>query len=154
MTEAVTEIRQSADVLVGADWLEAHLDDPMVRVIQVDVSATGYAAGHIPGAVLWNIYTDLRDEDYRLQPPDRIEQLIRRSGITEDSTAVFYGYAPALGFWLLKHCGHAAVRILNTSRETWGRREARVGNRTGSTAGVFVRSRRGESGDPRRSHRG
>ena len=37
---------------------------------------------------------------------------------------MFYGYGPALGFWLLKLYGHADVRILDCSRDTW-RREGR-----------------------------
>jgi thiosulfate/3-mercaptopyruvate sulfurtransferase len=119
MTATTTETPRSTDVLVDADWLEAHLDDPTINVIEVDVSAAAHAAGHIPGAVLWNIYTDLRDEGYRLQPTERIRQLIRASGITAGSTVVFYGYAPALGFWLLTHFGHGEVKILNTSRDTW-----------------------------------
>ena len=32
---------------------------------------------------------------------------------------VFYGYAPALGFWLMKLYGHRDVRILDCSRDTW-----------------------------------
>jgi thiosulfate/3-mercaptopyruvate sulfurtransferase len=32
---------------------------------------------------------------------------------------VFYGYAPAMGFWLMKLYGHADVRILDCARGTW-----------------------------------
>ena len=32
---------------------------------------------------------------------------------------VFYGYAPALGFWLLKLYGHQDVRILDCGRQAW-----------------------------------
>jgi len=117
------ETDKRLETLVDASWLEEHLDDPGVRVIEVDVSPVAYGKGHIPGAVLWNIYADLRDEHYGLKPMSAIEQLVRRSGITEDTTVVFYGYAPALGFWLMKLCGHADVRILNTSRPTWSRED-------------------------------
>src|SRR5579862_1595133 len=78
--------------LVDADWLEAHLDDPDVVVVEVDVSAAAHDAGHIPGAVLWDIYTDLKDGDYQLRPAASLEALVRRSGIDADSTVVFYGY--------------------------------------------------------------
>ena len=47
------------DVLVATDWLEAHLDDPDVRVIEVDEDTTAYEKGHIRGAVGWNWTTDL-----------------------------------------------------------------------------------------------
>ena len=52
------------NVLVDPAWIAAHLDDPLVRLIEVDVSRAAYDAGHIPGAVLWNAYVDLRSPDY------------------------------------------------------------------------------------------
>jgi thiosulfate/3-mercaptopyruvate sulfurtransferase len=66
-----------------------------------------------------NIYADLKDADYRLVGTAAVERLVARSGIDPDSTVVFYGYAPALGVWLMKLYGHADVRILDCSRDTW-----------------------------------
>ncbi|MCW2750276.1 MAG: rhodanese-like protein [Aeromicrobium sp.] len=106
-------------VLVEAEWLAEHLFDPAIRVVEVDVSPTAYQDWHIDGAVLWNIYTDLKDSNYRLVDTPSVEALLTRSGIEPDSTVVFYGYGPALGFWLLTLYGHADVRILNCSREAW-----------------------------------
>ena len=106
-------------VLVDPDWLAEHLSDPTVRVVEVDVSPAAYNDWHIDGAVLWNIYTDLKDPDYRLVSPSELEVLLTRSGITPESTIVFYGYGPALGLWVMKLYGHADVRILDCSRETW-----------------------------------
>ncbi len=107
------------DSLVSADWLSAHLRDPDVHVVEVDVSSTAYEDWHIDGAVLWNIYRDLKDADYQLADHTALERLFARSGISRESTVVFYGYAPALGFWLMKLYGHRDVRILNCSRDTW-----------------------------------
>jgi thiosulfate/3-mercaptopyruvate sulfurtransferase len=90
-----------------------------VRVVEVDVSTAAYAEWHIDGAVLWNIYADLKDADYRLASRAALERLVARSGIGPDSTVVFYGYAPALGFWLMTLYGHPDVRILDCSRDTW-----------------------------------
>jgi thiosulfate/3-mercaptopyruvate sulfurtransferase len=106
-------------VLADPQWLHAHLADPHVRVIEVDVSPAAYDDWHIDGAVLWNIYRDLKDADYRLVGTAALERLVARSGISPDSTVVFYGYAPALGFWLMKLYGHPDVRILDCSRDTW-----------------------------------
>jgi thiosulfate/3-mercaptopyruvate sulfurtransferase len=111
--------RSAADVLVSADWLEAHLQDPAVRVVEVDVSRLAYDEWHIDGAVLWNIYADLKDPDYRLADAAAVQQLLDRSGIRPDSTVICYGYGPAMGFWLMKLYGHADVRILDCSRDTW-----------------------------------
>ncbi len=101
-----------------------------MRVVEVDVSRLAYDEGHIDGAVLWNVYSDLKDADYRLAGDAAVERLFARSGIRPDSIVVFYGYAPAMGFWLAKLYGHADVRILDCSRDAW-RDE---GRRWGSSA--------------------
>jgi len=106
-------------VLVDPGWLQAHLSDPRVRVVEVDVSPAAYDDWHIDGAVLWNIYADLKNADYRLVGSAALERLVARSGVGPDSTVVFYGYAPALGLWLMKLYGHPDVRILDCSRDTW-----------------------------------
>ena len=108
-----------ADVLVGPDWLEKHLDDPQVRLVEVDVSATAYNQGHIPGAVLWNVYSDLKDSEYRLLDAAAMAGLLVGTGIGPHSTVVCYGYAPALAFWLMKLYRHADVRVLDCSRRAW-----------------------------------
>jgi len=109
----------SDGVLVDPGWLHAHLSDPQVRVVEVDVSPAAYNDWHIDGAVLWNVYADLKDAEYRLTGAAALERLVARSGIGPDSTVVFYGYAPALAFWLMKLYGHPDVRILDCSRDTW-----------------------------------
>src|SRR3984957_8896212 len=109
----------SDEVLVRPEWLQAHLSDPHVRVVEVDVSTAAYNDWHIDGAVLWNIYADLKDADYRTAGPEALQGLIERSGIGPDSTVVFYGYAPAFGLWLMRLYGHRDVRILGCSRDTW-----------------------------------
>ena len=58
-------------VLVDPQWLHDHLADPRVRVVEVDVSPAAYDDWHIDGAVLWNIYGDLKDADYRPSGPPR-----------------------------------------------------------------------------------
>ena len=109
----------SDGVLVDPHWLEARLHDPAVRVVEVDVSRAAYDEWHIDGAVLWNVYADLKDSDYQLVDAAAVERLFSRSGIRPDSTVVFYGYAPAMAFWLMKLHGHTDVRILDCSRDTW-----------------------------------
>jgi len=107
------------DVLVSTEWLAARLDDPDVRVVEVVVNTKAYDEGHIPGAVVWNIYADLKDAEYRLVDTPLIEALLAKSGITADTLVVFYGYAPAFGFWLMSLYGHANVKVLDASRDTW-----------------------------------
>jgi thiosulfate/3-mercaptopyruvate sulfurtransferase len=105
--------------LVEPQWLEEHRHDPALRLVEVDVSRSSYDAGHLEGAVLWDVYQDLKDRAYQLVDRAAFELLVRRSGIEPSSTVVFYGYAPAMGFWLMRLFGHQDVRILNCSRETW-----------------------------------
>jgi thiosulfate/3-mercaptopyruvate sulfurtransferase len=83
-TQQVAGLRDGADVLVSADWLEAHLRDPAVRVVEVDVSRLAYDEWHIDGAVLWNVYSDLKDSDYRLVDAAALARLLARSGIGLD----------------------------------------------------------------------
>ena len=111
--------RAGREILVGRQWLAAHLNDPLVRVVEVDVSPAAYNDWHIDGAVLWNVYRDLKDAGYRTVGTEAVQQIVRRSGIDPESTVVFYGYAPALGVWLMKLYGHRDVRILDCSRDTW-----------------------------------
>ena len=126
-TTPVTSPLASSAVLVEPGWLEAHRHDPGVRVVEVDVSRAAYDQWHIDQAVLWNVYTDLKDPEYRLAEAPAVQRLFERSGITPDTTVVFYGYAPAMGFWLMKLYRHADVRILDCSRDTW-QREGRPGS--------------------------
>lgn len=112
-----------SEVLVDTQWVADHLSDPNVRLIEGDVVPQAYAAGHIPGAVFWNLFTDLMLPDQHLNfDPAAIEGLLSRSGITNDTTVIAYGDYPAVGgfiFWFLKVFGHRDVRVLNGARRKW-----------------------------------
>jgi thiosulfate/3-mercaptopyruvate sulfurtransferase len=115
----LTMVSEMSDAVVDARWVAGHIRDPEVRLVEVDVSRATYEQGHIPGAVLWNAYSDLRDAGYQPVARTQFEDLVARSGIDTDSTVVVYGYGAALGFWLLKANGHDDVRILDGSRDQW-----------------------------------
>lgn len=122
MTDNIARSARSTvrfDVFADPAWLAEHLDDPHVRVVEADVSRAKYEQGHIPGAILWDAYTDLHHADY--SPVDRSEfaELLSRSGLVPDDIIVFYGYGPYLGFWLLKAYGHEHALVLNGTRENW-----------------------------------
>lgn len=107
------------DVLVDPAWIAEHLDDPAVSIIEVDVSPAAYDAGHVPGALLWDAYSDLRHPNYIPIDAADFAALASRSGLTHATTVVFYGYAAHLGFWLMKRYGHATVRLMDGSRDRW-----------------------------------
>jgi thiosulfate/3-mercaptopyruvate sulfurtransferase len=113
------QLPTTVEPLVSTGWLADHLADPEVRLIEVDVSAAAYTAGHLPGAVLWNVYTDLLQPNYRIIQRDAFAALLGRSGIRPGTRVVVYGYAAALGFWMMAHYGHPEVSFLNGSRSTW-----------------------------------
>jgi len=114
-----SDVYAHPDALVSADWLAAHLDDPAVRVVEVDVSPKGYDEGHIPGAVFWDIYKTLKDPHYHLVDKAALERLLSISGITPSTKVVLYGYGPVLGYWLLKLYRHADASVLNLSKRQW-----------------------------------
>jgi thiosulfate/3-mercaptopyruvate sulfurtransferase len=112
------------------------------------VSPAAYEAGHIEGAVLCNVYRDLKDTDYRLVDRSAVEALFTRSGIGPDSIVVFYGYAPVMAMWLMKLYGHRDARLLDGSRETW-RDAGRPWTAVGAPVGTPPTQYRLPAADPR-----
>ncbi|MDJ0534162.1 MAG: sulfurtransferase [Xenococcaceae cyanobacterium MO_207.B15] len=111
------------ETLVDTQWLSEHLEDPNVRIIEMDLSSQFYDNGHIPGAVFWNP-NDLLKPDSRINfDTTAIEKLLASSGITNNTTVVtvhssFIATSGCI-FWLLKVFGHPDVRILNGGRHKW-----------------------------------
>jgi thiosulfate/3-mercaptopyruvate sulfurtransferase len=104
---------------VDPGYIAEHLDDAGVRVVEVDVSPAQYEAGHIPGAVFWDAYADLRHPDYSTISDEQLRKLVRGSGIGPDTTVITYGYAAHLGYWLLRSCEHERVALMDGSRDGW-----------------------------------
>ena len=112
------------EVLVDADWVEAHLDNPGIRLVEVDVDTSAYSEGHIPGAVSWNWTSQLSDNVRRdILSKEALEQLAGQSGISQGDTIVLYGdnnnWFAAFAFWILKLYGHGDVRLLDGGRRKW-----------------------------------
>jgi thiosulfate/3-mercaptopyruvate sulfurtransferase len=111
------------EVLVDTQWLMDHLNDPMVRVVEVDMSPEPYQNAHIPGAIFWNIFTDLLMPDLTMNLElTAIEKLLSRSGISQETTVIAYGSYPGTGawiFWLLKLFGHDNIYVLNGGHQKW-----------------------------------
>jgi len=111
------------EVLVDTQWLTDHLNDPNLRLIEVDLSPQNYNKGHLPGAIYWNPFTDFFLPDFRMNfDRDAMKKLLERSGITNDTTIIFYSDYLANGgasFWLLSVFGHRHLQILNGGRQRW-----------------------------------
>jgi thiosulfate/3-mercaptopyruvate sulfurtransferase len=112
------------DVLIETDWVSHHLNDPSVRLVEVDVDTQAYNTGHIPNAVGWNWQSQLSDRVRRdLVSKLELEKLLGNSGIDNSTTIVLYGdnnnWFAAWAFWQLKIYGHNDVRIMNGGRKKW-----------------------------------
>jgi thiosulfate/3-mercaptopyruvate sulfurtransferase len=112
------------EVLVSTAWAQEHLNDPKIRVVEVDVDTTAYDQGHIPSAVGWNWQTQLQDGLRRdLIDKKALEDLLGQSGISNDTTVLIYGdnnnWFAAYALWQLKYYGHRDVRLINGGRKKW-----------------------------------
>lgn len=113
------------EALVTTEWVAGHLNDPKVKLVEVDVEpAKGYELGHIKGSIGWNWNTDLCDTTLRdLIDPRTFAELCRRSGISVDDTVVFYGdmnnWFAAWAFWQFKYHGHQDCKLMNGGRKKW-----------------------------------
>jgi len=113
-----------SDVLVDADWVEAHRDDPGVVLVEVDEDTSAYDKGHIRGAVKIDWKKDLQDP-VRRDFVDRagFEKLLSERGISSDDTVILYGgnnnWFAAYAYWYFRLYGHQSVKLLDGGRKKW-----------------------------------
>jgi thiosulfate/3-mercaptopyruvate sulfurtransferase len=112
------------DVLVEPEWLEQHLNDDSVRIVEVDENPGLYREAHIPGAIGFDWKTDLQDQVKRdFLGPEEFAALFGGRGISGDHTIILYGdrnnWFAAYTYWYLKYYGHDNVKLLNGPRERW-----------------------------------
>jgi thiosulfate/3-mercaptopyruvate sulfurtransferase len=112
------------EVLVSTEWVAAHLHDPGIRLIEVDVDTTAYDSGHISGAVGWNWQSQLNDPVRRDIPDAKaFAGLLSAAGVTPKTTVILYGdnnnWFAAFAFWLLQLYGHTNAKLMNGGRAKW-----------------------------------
>jgi thiosulfate/3-mercaptopyruvate sulfurtransferase len=113
-----------SDVLVDADWVEAHRDDPGVVLVEVDEDTSAYDKGHIRGAVKIDWKKDLQDP-VRRDFVDRagFAKLLSERGISNDDTVILYGgnnnWFAAYAYWYFQLYGHENVKLLDGGRKKW-----------------------------------
>ncbi|RTL43594.1 MAG: sulfurtransferase [Burkholderiales bacterium] len=112
------------EVLVSTDWLEKNLSDPKLRILEVSVNPGQFERGHIPGASNLAWHTDLVDPVRRdIASPAALEQVLRKAGVSSDSTIVLYGdnnnWFAAWGAWVLDVYNVKNVKLLDGGRKKW-----------------------------------
>jgi len=130
------------DVLVTTQWVEDHLNDPKVRIVESDEDILLYEIGHIPGAIALDWHTDLQNPVERdFVDKAGFESLMSRSGISNDTTVIFYGdrnnWYACYTFWLFKYFGHTDARVMDGGRAKWeteGRAYTREASNHSSTS--------------------
>jgi thiosulfate/3-mercaptopyruvate sulfurtransferase len=110
--------------LVSTQWVADHLNDPNVRLIEVDVDTSAYGQGHIQGAVGVNWTTQLGDP-VRRDIPSRADwaKLLSQAGVSPATHVIFYGdnnnWFAAFAYWVAKMYGHQNVALMNGGRKKW-----------------------------------
>src|SRR2546421_7547439 len=112
------------DVLISTDWVQEHLDDDSIRIVEVDENPALYADAHIPGAIGFDWKKDLQDQVKRdFLGPQEFGELFGSRGISNDHQIVLYGdrnnWFAAYTYWYLKYYGHDNVKLVNGPREKW-----------------------------------
>jgi thiosulfate/3-mercaptopyruvate sulfurtransferase len=113
-----------SDVLVDADWVEAHIGEPGIVLVEVDEDASAYDKGHIPTAVKVDWKKDLQDPVRRdFVDKAGFEALLSARGISNDDTVILYGgnnnWFAAYAYWYFRLYGHTNVKLLDGGRKKW-----------------------------------
>ena len=113
-----------SDVLVDADWVEAHGSNPGVVLVEVDEDTSAYDKGHIRNAVKIDWKADLQDPVRRdFVDKAGFEALLSERGISNDDTVVLYGgnnnWFAAYAYWYFRLYGHRGVKLLDGGRKKW-----------------------------------
>lgn len=120
--------------LVSSDWLEHHLKDPDLRVLDAswylpdagrDAKAE-YAAGHIPGARFFDVdeITDQRSSLPHMAPPsEKFMSRMRAMGIGDGHQVVVYDgaglFSAARVWWTFRLMGKTDVAVLDGGLPKW-----------------------------------
>jgi thiosulfate/3-mercaptopyruvate sulfurtransferase len=109
--------------LVDTGWVAAHGADANVRI--VDMRQSGYADGHVPGAVYLSpvAIRDANAPPTFLPTPAAFEALMATLGISDGTRVIAYdergGIYAARLWWILNYFGHTNVALVNGGWIAW-----------------------------------
>jgi len=110
------------ELLVSTGWLESHLHDPDIRIVDTDLPGE-YPRTHIPTAVPVQDHYYKQSNNVHIQDPVEFEQTMSSLGISDSTLVVPYDssgglYATRLG-WSLHYYGHDRVGVLDGGFPKW-----------------------------------
>jgi thiosulfate/3-mercaptopyruvate sulfurtransferase len=137
------------DVLVETDWVEEHLQDDDIRIVEVDENPALYAEAHIPGAIGFDWQGDLQDQVKRdFLGPEDFGELMGSRGISNDHTVLLYGdrnnWFAAYTYWYFRYYGHDKVKLINGPREKWIAEGRETSTEVPSHPGVEFKAKKGD----------
>jgi thiosulfate/3-mercaptopyruvate sulfurtransferase len=132
------------DLLVTAEWLARHLDDPGLRVLEctvylhpadvpggyrVESGRARWAQGHIPGAGFVDLQDELSDRTsplrFMLPPAAQLAEAMGRHGVGDGVHVVLYdrfvNMWAARVWWMLRAFGFDGASVLDGGWKTWSR---------------------------------
>ena len=118
------EAHVDEDLLISADELAEHLDDPRLALIDAR-PARQHDGGFIPGS--YNLYWHdliVSDEEPRLKDLDEVKARFHEAGATKDGLVVNYcqiGMRASYTYLVTRHLGYK-TRFYDGSFSEWGRR--------------------------------
>lgn len=129
--------------LVSTGWLEDHLGDPGIRIIEVSATEDGETSigGHIPGAA-WVFWKDFcwHATDREFATPAEMAERLSAIGVTPETNLVLCGDPVQYGtyaYWTLTMAGHRNLKLLDGALTKWALEE----RETLPETGLFERSR-------------
>lgn len=121
--------RVDDSLVVSTAWLAARLTDPKVVVLHVG-HGDDYAAGHVPGARLFDygsIVTRNGEVGSELPTAERLREVFEAAGVGDSTTVVVYGHEAPMAtrvLFTLDWLGHRRFALLDGGLAKW-RREQR-----------------------------
>ena len=125
-----TENFVNPQILVDTEWLNDHIDDPNIRIVDCDMFDS-YSRAHIRGAVGIKVHHYIKHplypDDSKAYPwvaePEVVKELFESMGIGDNTTVVTYDSGGSLWasrfWWVLNYYGHTNAKVLDGGWIKW-----------------------------------
>ncbi len=140
-SDPIAGVENKMDALVSVEWLNQHLDDPDLVVVDCTVMVeadeqgglrmvngrANYESGHIPTAAFADLMGNLTDVDspleFAMPSPEQFVAAMSALGVSDDSRVVLYDAQytawAARVWWMLRWIGFDRVALLDGGLGAW-----------------------------------